>query len=185
MNLRELDVMEAERRRWQDPEETLRRVGLREGHSFADIGCGYGFFTEPAARIVGSAGEVYAVDSDPGGIDVVRRRLDRARLSATLVTGRAEDTVFCGNCMDIVFFSIVLHDFSDPLKVLGNSRRMIKVGGTLVDIDWKKEARHMGPPTPRKFSVEKAASLIRHSGFSVVEVDTEHDLLYTILAKPV
>jgi len=184
MNLRELDAVDANRRRWQDPDFTLLRIGLREGHSFADIGCGYGFFTEPAARIVGSAGKVYAVDINAGAIEAVRRRLDRARLSATLVTGKAEETVFCEGCMDIVFFSIVLHDFGDPLRVLGNSRRMIKAVGTLVDVDWKKEAR-MGPPAQVKFSVEKAAQLIQRSGFRVVEIDEEHDLLYTILAKPV
>jgi len=184
MNLRELNVTEAERRRWQNPEDTLKRVGLKVGHSFADIGCGYGFFTEPAARIVGSTGEVYAVDMDPEAINAVRRRLDRAHLSATLLTGKAEETVFCGNCLDIVFFSIVLHDFSDPLRVLGNSRKMIKAGGTLVNIDWKKDAP-MGPPPSIKFSSEKAASLIRRSGYSVVDIDEESDYLYTILARPV
>ena len=44
------------------PEELLRSLGLRAGQTIADIGCGPGFFTVPAARIVGEDGHVYAAD---------------------------------------------------------------------------------------------------------------------------
>ena len=51
------------------------------------------------------------------------------------VLGRAEDTIFCEACADIVFFGMVLHDFSDPVKVLLNTGRMLKATGRLVDLD--------------------------------------------------
>ena len=30
--------------------------------------------------------------------------------------GKAEDTVFCKECADFIFFSMDLHDFYDPVK---------------------------------------------------------------------
>jgi len=49
-----------------------------------------------------------------------------------------------------------LHDFSDPLKVLLNARKMIKPSGRLINLDWKKEPLKFGPPLQIKFSEEKA-----------------------------
>ena len=47
---------ETERRTWQNPEEILTAIGLKAGQTLIDIGCGEGFFTLPAARIVGPNG---------------------------------------------------------------------------------------------------------------------------------
>lgn len=48
---------ETYRRRLQNPEEVLKDIGLKSGFTFVDMGCGEGFFTIPAARIVGKGGE--------------------------------------------------------------------------------------------------------------------------------
>ena len=37
-------------------------IGLRPGFTFVDTGCGGGFFTLPAARMVGDSGTVYGID---------------------------------------------------------------------------------------------------------------------------
>jgi len=81
------------------------------------------------------------------------------------VLGRAEDTVFCEACADIVFFGMVLHDFSDPAKVLRNAGRMLKADGRLVDLDWKKEPMELGPPTGIRFSEEEAIRRIEAARF--------------------
>jgi 2-polyprenyl-3-methyl-5-hydroxy-6-metoxy-1,4-benzoquinol methylase len=51
------------RRRWQNPEAILAYVGLKAGFTFVDVGCGNGFFTVPAARLVGDEGTVYGLDA--------------------------------------------------------------------------------------------------------------------------
>ena len=55
-----------------------------------------------------------------------------------LKVGRAEDTVLCPACADIVFFGIVLHDFEEPARVLVSATKMLKPTGRLVKLDWKK-----------------------------------------------
>lgn len=47
------------RREILPPEETLSSFGLPPGAIMADIGCGIGYFTFPAARLLGPEGKVF------------------------------------------------------------------------------------------------------------------------------
>ena len=163
----------------------LGNVGLKTGMVFMDIGCGDGFFTIPAAEIVGSGGKVYAVDANASAIDRLKSKAAKKRLT-NIVTkvGTGEETIFCEGCADIVFFSIVLHDFSDPEKVLRNARRMIKPTGRLVNLDWKNKDSPFGPPMRIRFSEAKAVSLIEAAGFKVENVEDSGHYHYIVYAKP-
>jgi len=104
-----------------------------------------------------------------------------------LKTGMAEETVFCDLCADIVFFGIVLHDFDDPNKVLSNAKKMLKPTGRLVDLDWKKKPRQLGPlgpPSQIRFDEKKASALIKSAGFSIDETKEEGLYHYMIIATP-
>jgi len=174
------------RRQWQDPEAILQTIGLKAGISFADIGCGAGFFALPAARIVGPKGMVYGVDVNPASIGALGEEAALEGLkNLTLSIGKAENYLPCEMCADIVFFGIVLHDFEDPAKVLRNARRIVKPGGKLIDLDWKKEGVPFGPPAHIKFDEAKASKLIKDAGFKVVSVDSTGNYHYLITSKPI
>lgn len=176
---------EIQRNQWQNPERILRRIGLKEGFTFVDIGCGNGYFSLPAAQIIGEKGKVYAVDVNGKAIEKLRERAaEKGLRNLVLSTGMAEETVFCEVCADIVFYGIVLHDFKDPAKVLENARRMIKRDGRLVDLDWKKEPMDFGPPLRIRFSTEQATKLIMKAGFKILVKENCGLLNYLILATP-
>jgi ubiquinone/menaquinone biosynthesis C-methylase UbiE len=158
---------ETERRTWQNPEEILESIGLRAGQTLIDIGCGQGFFSLPAARLAGPQGQVYALDASSQSIDLLRQRAAAAGLdNLTLIVQEAEEAVVCEGCADLVFLGIVLHDFRDPAKVLRNARRMLRPGGRLANLDWKKEAMPLGPPLAKRFDIAFASSLLRQAGFT-------------------
>ena len=160
---------EQERRKWQNPENVLAEIGLKPGITFADIGCGQGFFTIPAAKIVGERGKVYASDISETNIQKLREKVDAAGLTNVIMeTGKAEDLILCDACADIVFFGIVLHDFENPSKVLTNAHSMLKKTGKLIDLDWKQEPMEFGPPLHIRFGEEKAKRLLETSGFTVL-----------------
>jgi ubiquinone/menaquinone biosynthesis C-methylase UbiE len=153
--------------------------------TFKDVGCGYGFFTIPAASIVGETGKVYGVDVDATSIDRLKRDAAAKGLKNIHVeVGAAEETVFCKECADIVFFSIVLHDFRDPAKVLRNAKLMLKPSGKLVNLDWKKKPTEIGPPLQIRFSEEQAANLLKQAGFTVESVEAVENDFYIVTAKP-
>jgi ubiquinone/menaquinone biosynthesis C-methylase UbiE len=173
------------RRKWQDPEAILSGIGLKAGLVFADIGCGGGFFALPAARMVGKMGMVYGLDANPASIAALKEQADKEGLTNLYLTsGRAEETIVCEHCADILFFGIALHDFQDPAKVLENARRILKPGGKLVDLDWKKEEMPLGPPLHIRFDEKKALRLIEEAGFIKESVKDSGQYHYLITAKP-
>jgi ubiquinone/menaquinone biosynthesis C-methylase UbiE len=176
---------ETERSNWQNPEEILKAAGLKPGITFMDIGCGQGFFTLPAARIIGSAGKVYGLDIYDAGIQELGKKAAMEGLNnLELISGAAEDVLICANCADIVFFGIVLHDFRNPAKVLEKARKMIKPGGRLVNLDWKKVSMGFGPPLAKRFDEETASRLITASGFKIESVNDSGQYHYIITARP-
>lgn len=175
---------EAERRNWQNPEAILTEAGLEPGMTFIDIGCGDGFFALPAARMAGSSGRVYGLDADGESINELKEKASKEGLkNIKAQAGAAEDTMLCGNCADIVFFGICLHDFYDPAKVLKNAGHMLKKGGRLVDVDWKKEPMALGPPLEKRFDEAKASKLIAEAGFQVESVKSVGPYHYMVIAK--
>jgi ubiquinone/menaquinone biosynthesis C-methylase UbiE len=173
---------EATRRSWYNPELILK--DLHEGMVFADVGCGEGFFTLLAAKKVGDQGKVYAVDVDASAIERLKQKAKSEGLkNITAKVGEAEDTVFCRQCVDFVFFSMDLHDFRDPAKVLANARAMVKPSGCVVDLDWKKLQMPFGPPTAIRFSEEYASGLMRSAGLTVTNVGDAGPYHYVIFAK--
>jgi len=176
---------EEERRKWQDPETILLDIGLREGFTFVDLGCGDGFFAIPAAELVGKKGRVYAVDADRKAVGGLKKKCAIEGLgNLTVKVGRAEETIFCQACADIVFFGIVLHDFNDPAAVLKNARIMLRAAGRLIDLDWKKEPMELGPPAEIRFSEEEATRLIESAGLTIETVKESGPYHYLIIAKP-
>jgi ubiquinone/menaquinone biosynthesis C-methylase UbiE len=176
---------ESIRRTWYNPETILKGTGLQSGMVFMDVGCGEGFFSILAAEMVGEAGKVYAVDIDASAIDRLKRKATEdglRNISATV--GKAEETISCTECADVIFFSMVLHDFEDPAKVLLNAKTMLKQSGVLVDLDWKQKQMHFGPPMHIRFNEEKASNLIKQAGLTVENVKDPGPYHYVITAKP-
>lgn len=55
-------------------EKVLAEIGLKEDDILADIGCGIGYFSIPAAQLIGSKGKVYALDVKYEMIEDVGKR---------------------------------------------------------------------------------------------------------------
>jgi ubiquinone/menaquinone biosynthesis C-methylase UbiE len=174
-----------DRKKWQDAAKILDLAGLLPGMIFVDVGCGEGFFSVPAARIVGFEGRIYAFDINAEAIERLKQTAAEEGLQNIVAqVGRGEDTVLFEEQADMVFFGIDLHDFADASKVLANARKMIKPGGRLVDLDWKKKEMELGPPLHIRFDEEKASGLITEAGFLIESVSPSGAYHYIIIAKP-
>jgi len=174
---------EQTRRSWYNPEAVLD--GLKEGMTFVDVGCGEGFFSILAAKKVGSQGKVYAVDIDPTRVAKLQNKAAVEGLTNIEATvGRAEDAVFCRGCVDFVLYSMDLHDFDDPQKVLEKAHAMLKPSGVLVDLDWKKQPMEFGPPERIRFSEARVAEMLMLADFRVQSTTEAGPYHYLIVAKP-
>lgn len=180
---------DVERREWQDPEAILAGLGLGPGQVVADVGSGDGFFTLPAARMVGPWGIVYALDSSVGRLNRLHEKAEEEGIENIRIrAGTGEEFVLCEGCIDLVFFGICLHDFPEPGAVLRHAMTALKPGGLLASLDWKKEEtiRHgdlFGPPVEIRLSEEEAAALIGEAGFEVESVEPHDEYFYLLRAR--
>ena len=177
-------VDETERRKWQNPEAILAEIGLTPGITFIDMGCGEGFFTLPAAHIIGAEGKIYALDENHEAIENLKRKASDEGLSNLILkTGKAEESVLCEACADVIFFGIVLHDFKDPAKVLKNAYKMLKPEGKLINLDWKKLTMGFGPPVSIRFDENTASRIIETAGFKIESIKDSGIYHYLITAS--
>jgi ubiquinone/menaquinone biosynthesis C-methylase UbiE len=127
-------VMESPLRyRFFDPVTILEGAGIRSGQEVLEIGCGTGFFTIPAAKLVGDEGRVYAMDPHPLAIEEVTRRIQDARLTnVKLIKADATEAGLASGCIDLVLLFGVIPSPIIPLdRLLHEIDRLLRAEGAL------------------------------------------------------
>jgi ubiquinone/menaquinone biosynthesis C-methylase UbiE len=110
---------------------TLAEVGIELGFSILDYGCGPGSYTIPAAQLVGESGKVYALDIHPLAVQQVQKAAARKRLTNIETILSDCDTALPDDSIDVVLLYDILHELSEPDKVLAELHRVLKPGGIL------------------------------------------------------
>jgi ubiquinone/menaquinone biosynthesis C-methylase UbiE len=121
------------RYRFFDPVTSLEGAGIRSGQEVLEIGCGTGFFTIPAAGLVGDEGRVYALDPHPLAIEQVKRKTQDAGLTnVNLIRGDATEAGLASGCVDLVLLLGVIPSPVMPLdRLLLEIHRLLRSEGTL------------------------------------------------------
>jgi ubiquinone/menaquinone biosynthesis C-methylase UbiE len=132
-------LLEALRRRRAPPEERLAELGLAKGMKVADVGAGYGYFSFPAAGLVGEEGIVYAVEPDPKrGREISRRAEERGVKNLKVLEARAEEmSGIPSGEVDVAMSMSSFHHFEDATKGLAELGRIVKPGGLIYIRDMK------------------------------------------------
>jgi len=119
---------------FMDGEKMLLSAGLKEGDAVLEVGCGPGFFTLPAAKIIGEKGFIYAIDINPFAIKKVDKKIQKAgvrNIKAMVVD--VTKTTLEDESVDHTFFFGVIHSLMNILDdTLNEMHRILKVEGTLV-----------------------------------------------------
>jgi len=119
-------------RRWFSPAKEKVSKFISAGSVVADVGCGPGYFTIPMAELVGSTGKVYAADSDPKSIKVLRAKSDAQRLEniiETHATSAANLGAIPNQSVDFVFANAVLCCMVDHAGAVAEIKRILKPQG--------------------------------------------------------
>lgn len=114
-----------------NPVKTLQAAGIQSDQRVLEVGCGPGFFTIPAARLVGDEGCVHAIDLHPLAIEIVEGKLQETNLTNVKATiADAAKTGLSDASMDLVLLFDVIHAL--PIKqVLPEMVRVLRPGGAL------------------------------------------------------
>lgn len=155
-----------ERRKLLPPETTLLSLGLKSGMRLADIGCGSGFFSLPAAIIVGDNGFVYGTDIAQELVDYCTARAKATGVANTLfIKGEEAKIPLPDEEVDAVLLANIVHELLEPRKSFDEVKRILKPGGKVFLIEWKKAETPMGPPIEDRIAAVEAEVLLQSYGF--------------------
>jgi demethylmenaquinone methyltransferase/2-methoxy-6-polyprenyl-1,4-benzoquinol methylase len=128
------EVMESPwRYRLNDPVKALRAAGVQPEQQVLEVGCGTGFFTLPAAELVGSKGCVHAIDVYSPAVKWVEEKAKNAGLTNVKVTPvDACETGLPGDSFDLILLFGILPSPTLPLnRLVPEMHRLLKPKGTL------------------------------------------------------
>ena len=165
------------------PTKTLRALGLRRGMAFMDAGCGPGFFTLPACRIVGASGQVLASDISPAMVRELRFRSKQSGIKNLLVKKSNDPNIpFPDKSADMVMLGFVLHESAEVEVFLSGVERALRPGGRLVGSEWHPRETEYGPPLWARLDIGETKRLLRGSGMSIVASWSFDDDTYFVMA---
>ncbi|MEW6405676.1 MAG: methyltransferase domain-containing protein, partial [Chloroflexota bacterium] len=120
-------------RRWlQDPEKTLSPY-ISEGMTVLDIGPGMGFFTIPAARMVGKNGRVIAVDVQEKMLTALAERAEKAGVGDRIVAKLCEpDSIGVSEPIDLCLAINVVHEVPDAGALFAQIKSILRPTGRLL-----------------------------------------------------
>ena len=88
----------------KNPYSSHEAAGLKPGQKVLEVGCGPGFFTIPAAKMVGEKGVIYAVDVNQRAIKRVEEKMRKHGLSNIKpILGNAANSGLQEGSIDLAF----------------------------------------------------------------------------------
>lgn len=169
-----------ERRKMLSPDTIVKMLDVQQGHTVADIGSGPGYFTIPLAR---SARAVYAVDVSPEMLHLLKERAAHEELeNITFVESPAEQLTLPNHTVDRVICSLVLHEVDDLKQTLSEFKRILRLGGKVLLIEWDAKQMEMGPPLSERLAAESLLREVEALGFHG-DISYPNPNQYIILAE--
>lgn len=150
----------------------LEALALQPGDRLLELGCGGGLLLRDA---LGSGVKAAGVDHSPDMAALARERAP----GAAVLLGTAEQLPFAADAFTAAAMSVVFFFFAEPLRVLGECRRVLRPGGRLAVFTTGPELRGT-PAAPEPLAARghfypdaELAALARQAGLAEVSVHND------------
>jgi len=109
----------------------LNEVGIKPGYKILDYGCGSGSYINTLADMVGESGKISALDINLLAIQMVQRIIARNQLANVETILSECETGLPDESIDVALLYDILHDLSNPDKIIKELHRVLKTDGIL------------------------------------------------------
>ncbi len=156
-----------------EPQRVIEQFDLQSGARVADFGAGGGAVALAAARAVGDAGRVYAIEVQKELLPRLKNEARSARLhNLEVIWGDVEKpngTHLKDSAADAVILSNILFQLADKAGTIKEAKRVLKHGGRALVIDWSGSFGRMGPDPAHVVTEQSARTLFEQNGFQFVK----------------
>lgn len=150
------------------PVDFIRELlGPTDTDVLVDIGAGTAFFSIAFLKHTGCSA-VYACDVSETMIDWMLENVVPDHPEIIPVKADGETIPLEDGSAGVVFMINLHHELADPLPVLGEAFRLLKSGGKVVIVDWKKKDMAEGPPTHIRYLSHVVEEQLAKTGFNAV-----------------
>jgi len=151
-----------------NPDVIWDKAVFNQPQVLIDIGAGTGIFAIHFSKKI-TGGKVYACDISQEMITWMNDNLPAEQKGIVIPVKMEENLVpLPENVADLVYMINLHHELEEPLKLLEESCRLLKKGGKLMTIDWKKEETPEGPPLEIRVTEETIESHMHDAGFNEI-----------------
>jgi len=157
------------------PGRLIERLDLTPGMRVLDAGCGPGRLTIPLAKAVGPAGEIVALDGQPGMLAKLEDRLKAGGITnVRLLRASLGEGVLQERSFDRVVLAMVLGEVRDRASAVRELYAALRPGGILSVTEIFGDPDHRRPATVRR-EVEAAGFRLARSfgGFPAFTLNFE------------
>ncbi len=152
----------------ENPEVVWNALALEEPRVLIDIGAGTGFFTFPFAR-KSPAITIYACDLQDEMLAWLKAHIpDDLRNRVTPMQMEESHVPLPDGIADLVYMINLHHELEDRAAMMADAHRLLKPGGTVLVMDWKKEETPAGPPVGIRVTENEIVADIEAAGFGQV-----------------
>ncbi len=126
---------------WENSDEILKHIPLKEGDKVMDIGCGFGYYAYRFSKKVGKSGKVYAVDTDDKYIKYLNNFVKKYNVDNMLPVTSKNSDVCVNDVADVAFMSSVYHIIygwaqeKDRSAFLNTLKKSLRKDGLLIIAD--------------------------------------------------
>lgn len=165
------------------PIPTLEKLGLVSGDTVADLGCGIGYFTIPAAEIVNASNKVMALDTSQEMLTEVEKRAILAGVSnVVLVKTEEYNLMLPDESVSFALMVNVLHEIDQKEQFLQEVHRILKPAGRIAILDWEKKQTEVGPPIDHRIGMDEVKTMFAVTGFELITEMHLADVFYGLVA---
>jgi len=163
---------------------------LKPGSVVLDLACGKGIYSMFLSEIVGDTGLIYAVDLWEEGLQILEKEVEEKKITNILpiLNDATKEIEIDDYSVDVCLMATVLHDFEEMNKsgaVLEQVKTILKPGGHLAVIEFKKNDGPPGPPKKIRLSEEQTEEMASRYGFRTVRTVDIGEYNYLILFKSI
>lgn len=158
--------------------DVISRLNLKGNEVFMDAGCGDGHAAMEAYDIMDDDATIYALDIYKPSIEDLKKDLKEKGITNVIpiqsdITG---DIALEDDTVDVCLMINVFHGFvamKTVDKAIAELKRIVKPGGRIAIMDFKKMEAKYGPPLKARVSPEEVEEMFAKHGLKMVQMDNE------------
>ena len=164
------------------PDYIQSKLDMDKSEVLVEIGAGTAFFSIAFLQQF-KPSVVYACDLNETMINWIKANVTQKYRNIIPVKNEENSVPLDDGIADLVFMITLHHELDNPSLILDESYRILKPGGEIFIVDWKKEDMPQGPPVSIRCIPQQVKEQLIKSGFGDVSIFNELPKHFLVVGK--